>query len=441
MVEPIAFVDDKLNRKEIAYHFKNILLNTELNVFSLVATWGGGKTYFIQNLIKMMGEESINILYNAWESDFYKYPLIPLLTEFLNNLENSYKISEIEEDIKNIKKIAQSICNKMSFQLGIDLKVLKCSVNFDPNKKMIDSEYIELKQSISEFKNKLQCIQKRLNKKIIIFIDELDRCEPMYTIKTLEVVKHFFGIPNIVFVLSVDKSQIENSVRTIFGINIGNESGYLRKFIDVEFRLPEPNLKNFINYHLNNIWNKIKYFSENNRYYNYNLKRRTDSFGIKRDMDSDKEKEFITDVIYAISALMRFSLRDIEKYFMRFSLILDELHENDILFIEPCIVLNALTMYSIEDFHEYIKGTFSKNYLLKLNNIFSVWNGVFLQYKEFVEEYMVNPSVQYNTTLSNVGQLYDFLFKKVSEDLSIQAEYLKNYPLKIEFINNFNQFS
>ena len=64
---------------------------------------------------------------------------------------------------------------------------------------MIKSEYIELKGEMQEFKSKLTSIQTKLNKKIIIFVDELDRCHPMYTIKTLEIIKHFFGIPNIIF--------------------------------------------------------------------------------------------------------------------------------------------------------------------------------------------------------------------------------------------------
>ena len=74
----VAFEDDKLERKAIAENFKSILLNTDLNVISVSAPWGGGKTYFIQNLIKLMENDSINILYNAWESDFYESPLIPL---------------------------------------------------------------------------------------------------------------------------------------------------------------------------------------------------------------------------------------------------------------------------------------------------------------------------------------------------------------------------
>lgn len=122
---------------------------------------------------------------------------------------------------------------------------------------------------IQDFRNKLQSVQNKLDKRIIIFIDELERCNPIYTIKTLEVIKHFFGIPNIIFVLSVDKAQIENSVRKIFGINEGQENGYLRKFIDVEFQLPKYNSKEFITIHLLKIWNKIEFFIKNNRYYNY----------------------------------------------------------------------------------------------------------------------------------------------------------------------------
>ena len=69
MTKTETFSDDKLDRKVVAENFNNILLNTHLNVFSLVAPQGGGKTYFIQNLIRTMEEDSINILYNAYEVD------------------------------------------------------------------------------------------------------------------------------------------------------------------------------------------------------------------------------------------------------------------------------------------------------------------------------------------------------------------------------------
>ena len=143
-----AFQDDQLGRKLIAENFRNILLNTDSNVFSLIAPWGCGKTYFINNLIKIMEEDSINILYNAWESDFYNSPLIPLLVELLNKLENSYEMTELEEDIKFVKGIVKSICSKTSFQAGLNFGVINCSANIDPSKKMFESEYLELKNLI-----------------------------------------------------------------------------------------------------------------------------------------------------------------------------------------------------------------------------------------------------------------------------------------------------
>ena len=169
----VAFEDDKLERKAIAENFKSILLNTDLNVISVSAPWGGGKTYFIQNLIKLMENDSINILYNAWESDFYESPLIPLFVELFNELEKVDIKTKLEKDIKWSKKFAKNICKKSSFQVGVNLGAVNCAANFDPDKKMIDSEYIELKEKMQEFKSKLTSIQTKLNKKIIIFVDEL----------------------------------------------------------------------------------------------------------------------------------------------------------------------------------------------------------------------------------------------------------------------------
>lgn len=123
-----------------------------------------------------------------WESDFYDSPLIPLLVELLAKIETYNKKDKLIEDINWSKKFAEKICKGSTFQASINLGTLNCSANFDPNVKMLDSEYMQLKAEIKTFRDKLQNIQKKLKKKIIIFIDELDRCHPMYTIKTLEVM-------------------------------------------------------------------------------------------------------------------------------------------------------------------------------------------------------------------------------------------------------------
>ncbi len=429
MSEP--FSDDQLGRKAIAQHFKNILLNTKWNVFSLVAPWGCGKTYFIQNLIKTMEEDSINILYNAWESDFYDSPLIPLLSELFVKLESLENDDKLNNDINWSKKFAKKICKGTTVQAGINLKLFNCGLNFDPDKKMLDSDYIELKSEIQEFKCKLKNIQETLNKKIIIFIDELDRCNPMYTIKTLEVIKHFFGIPNIVFVLAVDKSQIENSVRTIFGVNQGAENGYLRKFIDVEFELPKYSSKEFISVNLIKVLDKITKFQQNNRYYRY-----------KGQNNPPSEAIWLADFIFIMANMFDFSLRDIEKFFIRFDLFLDVLSEKDVLLIEPAIVLNTLAMRSMKDFDNYVNMSTESSDLIKEldKTILPLWKGfLFNNYRKTLERQVNSTTtISTDTIYDNMLGLRNILYEKISNNINDQERYLNDYPFKIKFIHNFD---
>lgn len=452
MTKTEAFSDDKLERKVVAENFKNILLNTDLNVFSLVAPWGGGKTYFIQNLIRIMEEDSINILYNAWESDFYDSPLIPLLVELLAKIETYNKKDKLTEDINWSKTFAEKICKSTTFQAGINISVINCSANFDPNVKMLDSEYMQLKTEIKTFRDKLQNIQKKLKKKIIIFIDELDRCHPMYTIKTLEVIKHFFGIKDIVFVLAVDKLQIENSVRTIYGINKNTENenlenknpanGYLRKFIDVEFRLPEPNTETLIQFHLQKIWDKIDFFVENNRYYNYRLQRRIDSFGFARNMDIVKEQQYLSSLINLAISIFDFSIRDIEKMFVRLGILLDSLKQTDVLLIEPCIIFSILSLQNSQEYNDYINRAKTHNAIQLNESVLPYWTGFFNDsYKRFLENSIGKSPIGSETPVSNAVELRLFLQNIISPEIDKQVEYLQSYPEKIKFINSFNQLS
>lgn len=72
---------------------------------------------------------------------------------------------------------------------------------------------------------------------LIICIDELDRCRPTFAIEMLERIKHLFDVPGIIFLLSIDKSQLESSTAAVYGERI-NAPEYLRRFIDLEYALP-----------------------------------------------------------------------------------------------------------------------------------------------------------------------------------------------------------
>ena len=93
---------------------------------------------------------------------------------------------------------------------------------------------------ITEFKDNIQEILhsegKNMPTRIVLFIDELDRCRPTFAIETLEQIKHIFETKNMIFVLSLDKEQLANAIGTIYGANY-NANGYLSRFFDLEFSL------------------------------------------------------------------------------------------------------------------------------------------------------------------------------------------------------------
>ena len=85
-----------------------------------------------------------------------------------------------------------------------------------------------------QIKNQINKICKE--KTQIFIIDELDRCKPNFAINTLEIVKHFFDIKNCVFIICVDKQQIEESIKTIYGSGISSNK-YFSKLFDYQFNL------------------------------------------------------------------------------------------------------------------------------------------------------------------------------------------------------------
>ena len=73
---------------------------------------------------------------------------------------------------------------------------------------------------------------------LVIIIDELDRCKPSYAVEVIEQIKHLFSVNNIVFILVMNRPQLEESVKHVYGPSIDAKT-YLQKFINVETQLPK----------------------------------------------------------------------------------------------------------------------------------------------------------------------------------------------------------
>ncbi len=80
--------------------------------------------------------------------------------------------------------------------------------------------------------------------RLVVVVDDLDRCLPATAIETLEAIRLFLFVPGAAFVIAADEGMIEYAVRTHFPdlpLSTGPSTyarNYLEKLIQVPFRLP-----------------------------------------------------------------------------------------------------------------------------------------------------------------------------------------------------------
>jgi len=107
--------------------------------------------------------------------------------------------------------------------------------------------------SVIRFRNRLaetlKAIEteKKIPTPLFVFVDELDRCRPLYAIKLLEEMKHLFEIDGVVFIVSTDSDQLSHSIKAVYG-NEFDARKYLRKFFDRTYVFPSVNRKYFIDH-------------------------------------------------------------------------------------------------------------------------------------------------------------------------------------------------
>ena len=264
--EEDPFKNDTLGRKQSIVNLTTLLNSmNEPFVISINGSWGSGKTTFIQLWKAFLERQGYKSLYfNAWENDFSKDPFISIVSEikeqiigFNKQIDGVIKASaEVFYDksmalaIKSLPVIIKLLSNGL---LNIDM--LKGIVGESKNDlseafSKISENLINEKNLKKEFRESLQELAKKAGngKKIVFFIDELDRCRPSYSVELLENIKHFFNVEGFVFVLAIDKQQLGYSLQTQYGVNMDTE-GYLRRFIDLNFNLPLTKKDEFI-YHL-----------------------------------------------------------------------------------------------------------------------------------------------------------------------------------------------
>ncbi len=329
------FINCKLEREKYAIILTEIIKKYDKGfVLSINNEWGAGKTTFIKMWQGYLEKQGTKTLYfNAWENDFESSPLIALLAELKEITGKDHKPYKniLQKGVKLTKSLIPTLTKAIA-EKYVNIQVVSDAIekiaedSVELLKEEID-EYAEKKVGMKEFRKSLEAfVEKECdNKPLVFFIDELDRCKPSYAVEILEQIKHFFSVQGIVFVLSIDKKQLGNSIKGYYGNDNIDTDSYLKMFIDLEFKMPEPSYKEW-----------VRYLYE---YFDFNL-----FFG--RDERKHQELKYDGENFKTIAGLVcsdfKFSLRSIEKYFAQSRVCLLQFKPNEYTFSHLLFILIVL---------------------------------------------------------------------------------------------------
>ncbi len=103
-----------------------------------------------------------------------------------------------------------------------------------------------IRRNIRDFRKDFALLLKKADiKRLVVFIDDLDRCLPENIIETLEAIKLFLFVPGTAFIIGADERLVQYAVRQRFPELPGQEAevgrDYLEKLVQIPIRLPALN--------------------------------------------------------------------------------------------------------------------------------------------------------------------------------------------------------
>ncbi len=264
-------IDDRIGRDKIINKILNMVDSLQENQNICIAIngrWGSGKTFLLDMLNSQLKNHDKYIVfrYDAWENSYYSDPLIAILSCIVDTLEikGSDKISDkIKNTLKAVfhsgvrciqdKKIQEVIRGIMAVIGSLTTK----NENHDV------SEFKSYQTLLGEIKSQLNSLTSDNNgiKKLVIVVDEIDRCIPNEQLKILEKLHHLFNINNCVVIVALNQECVANTIKTIYGVD-GDE--YLQKFFNITYEL-ETSSKQYFESILQEFYNNIKRLNSNIR--------------------------------------------------------------------------------------------------------------------------------------------------------------------------------
>lgn len=209
----------------------------EIKMFALYGNWGSGKSTLMKYVQKVLKDNFKTFYFDAWQYENGKDLSFSLLQFMIDE-----GLSEGEKAADSFLKTAENILVGTAKSISINLPGIK----IQPKELLEEIEKQpkpSFHQEIQSFKQEflgLESLIKQESKKDynIVFIDDLDRCEPEKVLDLLSEIKLFFNYgERTVFFFGVDEKAVQAAIQTKYR-DVVKSNEYLEKIFDLSFNMP-----------------------------------------------------------------------------------------------------------------------------------------------------------------------------------------------------------
>jgi len=201
----------------------------------IYGAWGSGKTSLLRAIEKRLAldERTIVVFFDAWRYERSDVIVVPLLHAVYTAL----KVSSAHTAPAAVKRAMGALIDSLTLQLGaaeVSLKELRRGLRGGAD---LDSLETAFARPFSE----LQAVGAALEgRRVVVLIDDLDRCSPGNVVTLLEAINLVLDIRGFIFVLALDYDVLTKAVHERFPY--ANGDVFIEKMVQVPFRVPRLNL-------------------------------------------------------------------------------------------------------------------------------------------------------------------------------------------------------
>ncbi|MCL4457841.1 MAG: KAP family NTPase [Nitrospirae bacterium] len=206
-------------------------------VFGLYGSWGEGKSSVI-NLLRNKVEKNIDFLivnYDPWHFKDEE----AILSSFYNQIEYALSERYIFPGLKRTFMKYQKLISFGLSQAGFKIDLLLSD------------------ESLEEIKQRVESYISRTGKKIIIFIDDVDRLQPEEALLIFKLVRLNAKFLNTIFLLSFDPVVVQNYLKD----DLNADPAFLEKIVQKPVPLPaieQNDVDQFLNVHIDNLFKGMR---------------------------------------------------------------------------------------------------------------------------------------------------------------------------------------